>query len=95
MVRMTLDDGRVVSGAELLVAVGRRPSAAGLGLHHYGLTGLSVRVDPAMWAAEGLWAVGDVTGLGAFTTSRCISAALPPPTSLASPLPPSTRSCPG
>jgi pyruvate/2-oxoglutarate dehydrogenase complex dihydrolipoamide dehydrogenase (E3) component len=67
MVRVTLDDGSVVSGAELLVAVGRRPCTKGLGLHHYDLTGPSLPVDPAMRAAEGLWAVGDVTGLGAFT----------------------------
>jgi pyruvate/2-oxoglutarate dehydrogenase complex dihydrolipoamide dehydrogenase (E3) component len=66
-IRVTLDDGSVVSGAELLVAVGRRPSVEELGLHHYGLTGRSVPVDPAMRAADGLWAVGDVTGLGAFT----------------------------
>jgi pyruvate/2-oxoglutarate dehydrogenase complex dihydrolipoamide dehydrogenase (E3) component len=64
---LTLDDGATVCGAELLVAVGRRPAAAGLGLEHYGLTGPSVPVDTAMRAGDGLWAVGDATGLGAFT----------------------------
>ena len=62
-----LDDGTVTSGAELLVSVGRRPSTAGLGLEHYGITGAAVPVDPAMRAADGLWAIGDVTGLGGFT----------------------------
>jgi pyruvate/2-oxoglutarate dehydrogenase complex dihydrolipoamide dehydrogenase (E3) component len=56
---------RRVHGAELLVAVGRRPSVAGLGLEHYGIDG--VAVDARMRAADGLWAVGDVTGVAAFT----------------------------
>jgi pyruvate/2-oxoglutarate dehydrogenase complex dihydrolipoamide dehydrogenase (E3) component len=62
-----LDDGSTASGAELLVAVGRRPSVAGLGLEHYGIDGRAVPVDARMRAADGLWAVGDVTGVGAFT----------------------------
>ena len=62
-----LDDGSTVAGAELLVAVGRRPSVAGLGLEHYGIGGRAVPVDARMRAADGLWAVGDVTGVGAFT----------------------------
>jgi pyruvate/2-oxoglutarate dehydrogenase complex dihydrolipoamide dehydrogenase (E3) component len=62
-----LDDGSTVSGAELLVAVGRRPSVAGLGLEHYGVEGRAVPVDARMRAGEGLWAVGDVTGVAAFT----------------------------
>jgi pyruvate/2-oxoglutarate dehydrogenase complex dihydrolipoamide dehydrogenase (E3) component len=62
-----LDDGGTASGTELLVAVGRRPSVAGLGLEHYDIDGRSVPVDARMRAADGLWAVGDVTGVGAFT----------------------------
>jgi pyruvate/2-oxoglutarate dehydrogenase complex dihydrolipoamide dehydrogenase (E3) component len=62
-----LDDGGTASGAELLVAVGRKPSVAGLGLGHYGIDGRAVPVDARMRAADGLWAVGDVTGVGAFT----------------------------
>ena len=64
---VTLEDGTQVSGAELLVSVGRRPSTSGLGLEHYGIEGPAVPVDPAMRAADGLWAIGDVTGLGGFT----------------------------
>jgi pyruvate/2-oxoglutarate dehydrogenase complex dihydrolipoamide dehydrogenase (E3) component len=64
---LVLDDGSTVSAAELLVAVGRRPCIQGLGLRHYGIAGPAVPVDPQMRAAAGLWAVGDVTGLGAFT----------------------------
>jgi pyruvate/2-oxoglutarate dehydrogenase complex dihydrolipoamide dehydrogenase (E3) component len=62
-----LDDGSMVSGAELLVAVGRRPSVTELGLEHYGVDGRAVPVDARMRAADGLWAVGDVTGVAAFT----------------------------
>jgi pyruvate/2-oxoglutarate dehydrogenase complex dihydrolipoamide dehydrogenase (E3) component len=64
---VTLDDGATVAGEELLVAVGRRPATAGLGLDHYGVTGRAVAVDDRCRAAPGLWAVGDVTGIGAFT----------------------------
>jgi pyruvate/2-oxoglutarate dehydrogenase complex dihydrolipoamide dehydrogenase (E3) component len=64
---VTLDDGGSVAGAELLVAVGRRPSTGGLGLEHYGVPGPAVPVDDRCRAAPGLWAVGDVTGVGAFT----------------------------
>lgn len=63
----TLDDGTVLGTEKLLVAVGRRPDARGLGLEHYGLEGPAVPVDSRMRAASGLWAVGDVTGCGAFT----------------------------
>jgi pyruvate/2-oxoglutarate dehydrogenase complex dihydrolipoamide dehydrogenase (E3) component len=66
-VSVTLDDGAAVAGTELLVAVGRRPSTAGLGLERYGVTGRAVAVDDRCRAADGLWAVGDVTGVGAFT----------------------------
>jgi pyruvate/2-oxoglutarate dehydrogenase complex dihydrolipoamide dehydrogenase (E3) component len=64
---VTLDDEATVAGEELLVAVGRRPSTAGLGLSCYGLAGPAVAVDDRCRAAPGLWAVGDVTGVGAFT----------------------------
>lgn len=64
---VTLDDGTEVAGAELLVAVGRRPAGAGLGLEHYGVEGPAVPVDGRMRAADGLWAAGDVTGIAAFT----------------------------
>ena len=48
---MTLDDGATVAGTELLVAVGRRPSTAGLGLECYGLAGPAVAVDDRCRAA--------------------------------------------
>jgi pyruvate/2-oxoglutarate dehydrogenase complex dihydrolipoamide dehydrogenase (E3) component len=66
-------DGRVVEAERLLVAAGRRPNLADLGLDTVGLdpSARTVEVDPRLRAvgAEGggLWAIGDVTGKGAFT----------------------------
>ncbi len=64
-----LDDGSTVEGEQLLVAVGRRPDLRGTGLASVGLDEAAhgVGVDDRMRAADGLWAIGDVTGVGAFT----------------------------
>jgi pyruvate/2-oxoglutarate dehydrogenase complex dihydrolipoamide dehydrogenase (E3) component len=53
----------------LLVAIGRRTNLAGLGLETVGLdaNARTVEVDDRMRAGDGLWAVGDITGKGAFT----------------------------
>jgi pyruvate/2-oxoglutarate dehydrogenase complex dihydrolipoamide dehydrogenase (E3) component len=53
----------------LLVATGRHVELAGLGVETVGLdpTAGTVRTDGQMRAAERLWAVGDITGRGAFT----------------------------
>lgn len=64
---LALDDGTTVAGAELLVAVGRRPAGRGLNLEAYGVAGPAVPTDARMRAADGLWAVGDVTGAPGFT----------------------------
>ncbi|HEX3089934.1 MAG TPA: NAD(P)/FAD-dependent oxidoreductase [Ilumatobacteraceae bacterium] len=66
-VRVTLDDGQVVEGDELLVAVGRRPSTDDLGLDTIGLEpGRYITVDDSLRATgvSGGWlyAVGDVNG---------------------------------
>ncbi len=68
----TLADGREFAGDEILVAVGRRPATAGLGLEHVGLEpGRPVRVDPALRAVGvpggWLYAIGDCNGLAPFT----------------------------
>lgn len=64
-----LDDGSSVRGAELLVSVGRRPRVSDLGLGTVGVDAEAkeLAVDDRMRAGERLWAVGDVTGVGAFT----------------------------
>ncbi|MFI6504669.1 dihydrolipoyl dehydrogenase family protein [Nonomuraea typhae] len=66
-------DGRFhVNGAEaerLLVATGRRVDLKALGVAAVGLdeSARAVPVDARMRAAEGVWALGDVVGKGAFT----------------------------
>lgn len=64
-----LADGNEVSGEQLLVATGRRANVAEIGAAAAGLDARArfVAVDGLMRAADGIWAVGDVTGLGMFT----------------------------
>jgi pyruvate/2-oxoglutarate dehydrogenase complex dihydrolipoamide dehydrogenase (E3) component len=66
---VALDDGRDVTGEKLLVATGRRTNLGGLGVDSVGLDpkAKAIEVDDRMRAGERLWAVGDVTGKGAFT----------------------------
>lgn len=68
--RFTVDLGaEQVSADRLLVAAGRSPNLHGIGLETVGLDAdaRSVPTDDRMRAAEGVWAVGDITGKGAFT----------------------------
>ncbi|SDS14466.1 Pyruvate/2-oxoglutarate dehydrogenase complex, dihydrolipoamide dehydrogenase (E3) component [Nocardioides scoriae] len=54
---------------KVLVAAGRRPNLADLGLETVGLdpSARSIEVDESMRAGDGLWAIGDVVGHGAWT----------------------------
>jgi dihydrolipoamide dehydrogenase len=64
-VTVALDDGRRVSGAELLVAVGRQPRTDSLGLDSIGLQpGASIEVEDTMRVPghEWLYVVGDANG---------------------------------
>jgi pyruvate/2-oxoglutarate dehydrogenase complex dihydrolipoamide dehydrogenase (E3) component len=68
--RFTIElKGHQVSADKLLVAAGRRPNLSDIGLDSVGLdpSASSVDVDGRMRAADGLWAVGDITGKGGFT----------------------------
>jgi pyruvate/2-oxoglutarate dehydrogenase complex dihydrolipoamide dehydrogenase (E3) component len=71
-------DGRTMHADRLLVAAGRRPAFAGLGLETVGLdpSAHAVEVDPHLRAADGLWAIGDITGKGAFTHMSMYQAAI-------------------
>jgi len=64
-----VDDGRTLSADRLLVATGRRVDLSGLGVDTIGLdpAARALTVDEQMRAGNELWAVGDVTGHGAFT----------------------------
>jgi pyruvate/2-oxoglutarate dehydrogenase complex dihydrolipoamide dehydrogenase (E3) component len=72
---VTLDDGSTVTGEKVLVAVGRRSNTLDLALDTVGLAAdlRTVDVDDAMRVLhdgapiDGLYAVGDSTGRGAFT----------------------------
>jgi pyruvate/2-oxoglutarate dehydrogenase complex dihydrolipoamide dehydrogenase (E3) component len=59
----------VLTAEQLLVATGRRTDLAGLGVAAVGLDDSArvIATDGWMRAAEGVWAIGDVTGKGAFT----------------------------
>jgi pyruvate/2-oxoglutarate dehydrogenase complex dihydrolipoamide dehydrogenase (E3) component len=60
---------RPVTGQRLLVATGRRANIGELGVDTVGLDpgARAIEVDDRMRAGWSLWAVGDVTGRGAFT----------------------------
>ncbi|MEV4892660.1 NAD(P)/FAD-dependent oxidoreductase [Nonomuraea sp. NPDC055795] len=71
--RVDYGDGRfTLGGAEaerLLVATGRRVDLKALGVGAIGLdeSARAIPVDARMRAAEGVWAIGDAVGKGAFT----------------------------
>jgi pyruvate/2-oxoglutarate dehydrogenase complex dihydrolipoamide dehydrogenase (E3) component len=69
--------GEVVA-ERLVVATGRRPDLAGLGVGAIGLDegARSIPVDAKMRACAGVWAIGDVTGVGAFTHVSMYQAAI-------------------
>jgi pyruvate/2-oxoglutarate dehydrogenase complex dihydrolipoamide dehydrogenase (E3) component len=62
----------------LLVAAGRRPELSSLGLDTVGLdpSARFLAADGHMRVAPGIWAVGDVTGVGAFTHVGMYQAAI-------------------
>ncbi len=66
---LTLADGKTVNGSQLLVATGRRADLAALGVGVLGLDekARTVPVDDRLRVADGVWALGDLTGKGAFT----------------------------
>jgi dihydrolipoamide dehydrogenase len=66
---VTLGDGSEVSGQELIVATGRRPRTGDIGLEAVGIvpTRRGIEIDERCRAGEGVWAIGDVTGIAAFT----------------------------
>ena len=68
-IRMTLTDGSTVDAEKLLVATGRRPHVQGLRLEQLGVSigPRGIEVDERLRAADGVWALGDVTGVALFT----------------------------
>lgn len=67
-VTVALDDGSEVTGERLIVATGRRPNTKGLGLDTVGIeVERGIPVDECCRAADGVWAIGDATGVALFT----------------------------
>jgi pyruvate/2-oxoglutarate dehydrogenase complex dihydrolipoamide dehydrogenase (E3) component len=68
--RVVLAGGRELVAEQLLVATGRRVDLAGIGADVLGIdvtTARALPVDEHLRVTDGVWAVGDVTGRGAFT----------------------------
>jgi dihydrolipoamide dehydrogenase len=66
---LELDNGSTYSGDRLLVATGRRPRVAEVGLETVGIKAddRGIPVDSHLRAGERLWAIGDVNGLWLLT----------------------------
>jgi pyruvate/2-oxoglutarate dehydrogenase complex dihydrolipoamide dehydrogenase (E3) component len=64
-----LEDGGDVRGAAVVVSTGRRPRTEGIGLETVGIQAgrRGIQIDDRCRAGEGVWAIGDVTGLAMFT----------------------------
>ena len=62
-------DGTELRGDKLLVATGRRPRVQDIGLETVGIepNPRGLEVDDRMNAADGVWAIGDVTGIWPLT----------------------------
>jgi len=68
-IEVRLDDGISVHGERLLVATGRRtdPAAVGLGTVGVPADARFAPIDDRCRVTDGVWAIGDITGKGAFT----------------------------
>jgi pyruvate/2-oxoglutarate dehydrogenase complex dihydrolipoamide dehydrogenase (E3) component len=68
-VRVLLSTGEAIEAERLLVATGRRPNVEGLGLEQLDveLTKKGITVDERMRAGEGIWAIGDPSGVALLT----------------------------
>ncbi len=66
---VSFPDGKELRADQLLVATGRRPRVNDLGLELAGVETdpRGVRVDARMQAGDGIWAIGDVTGIWPLT----------------------------
>jgi pyruvate/2-oxoglutarate dehydrogenase complex dihydrolipoamide dehydrogenase (E3) component len=66
---VSFGDGTRLEGERILVATGRRPRVEGLGLHNVGVevSARGIPVDGQMRAGDGVWAIGDVTGIWPLT----------------------------
>ncbi|MEA1902003.1 MAG: NAD(P)/FAD-dependent oxidoreductase [Actinomycetota bacterium] len=63
-IEVRTEGGHSITASRLLVATGRTVDLSSLGLEEIGLDGSSrfIEVDDRMRAADGVWAIGDITG---------------------------------
>ena len=75
---LRIDGAADVVGERLLVATGRRPDLAAVGVATVGLDegARALAVDDTCRVAPGVWAIGDMTGKGAFTHVSMYQAAI-------------------
>ena len=75
---ISLESGEPVVAEKLLVAAGRRPDLRTLKAASIGVDedAQAIPVDDHMRVTDGVWAVGDVTGKGAFTHTSMYQAAI-------------------
>ncbi len=68
---LAFNDAPERRGDRLLVAAGRRPRVDGIGLETVGIEADAhgIPVDAQLRAGDGLWAIGDVTGIWPLTTT--------------------------
>ena len=68
-VRVHTSKGDAIDAERLLVATGRKPNVEGFGLEQLGvsISPRGIAVDERMRAAEGVWAIGDPTGVQLLT----------------------------
>ncbi len=66
---VTLDSGEEVRAEVVVVAVGRRPRTRGVGLESVGIEPgkRGIEIDERCRAGDGVWAIGDCTGVAQFT----------------------------
>jgi dihydrolipoamide dehydrogenase len=64
-----LENGSEVQGDQLVIAIGRAPRVHDIGLEHVGIEPEpgGIPIDERCRAGEGVWAIGDVTGIMPFT----------------------------
>ncbi|SKM30284.1 pyruvate/2-oxoglutarate dehydrogenase complex, dihydrolipoamide dehydrogenase component [Mycobacteroides abscessus subsp. massiliense] len=85
-----LDDGTTVRTDVLILGTGRRPHTRGLGLDTLGISttsGGALEVDEHCRVVDGLWALGDVTGVALFTHVAMYQARIVADTILGNPRP--------
>jgi len=68
-IRVRLEDGSTIEAERILVATGRHADPKAAGLHRVGVAedARTVEVDDRCRVTDGVWAIGDITGEGAFT----------------------------